>query len=100
MTQVVRVFNASAVVTVTKLFKSLVRLVSIVTLQGQLLRMEFTSHAQSELSHLELAQKTKLAVLHAQEDRLAHSRLQLLQHTVALLATSVGRVQLAHSHQE
>ena len=89
MTQVVRVFNASAEVTVTKLFKSLVRLVSIVTLQEQLLRMEFTSHAQSELSHL-----------HAQEDRLAHSRLQLLQHTVALLATSVGKVQLAHSHQE
>ena len=98
--QVVRVFNALADITVTKLFKSLVRLVSIVTLQEQLLLMESMSHAQSELLHLELVQSTKLAVLHAQEDKLAHSRLQLLQHIVAPLATSVGRVQLAHSHQE
>ena len=87
-------------VTVTKLFKSLVRLVSSVISQEQLLQTEYTSHVQSVLLQLELAQSTKLAVLLVQVEKLAHSRRPLPRHIVAHLVTFVGRVLPAHSHQE
>ena len=52
--------------------------------------MAFTSLAQSELLQQQLAQLPKLVAQHAQEAKLALSKLRSLQLTVVRLVTSAG----------